>query len=391
MKLSPSKSIFSILVMISVMIVSSSHTPWGFYGHKLINKMAVFTLPQDVLVFYKKYVHYVSEHAVDPDKRRYALKNEAFRHYIDLDHWGELPFDNVPRDFKSAILKYAEVIGVNPGNDTTNLTLNIKDFEGFYDKFIYLDQYSPVVDIDPTKAAKFVSGDNEYAEIIFQNHFTEYGVLPYFLEHYYYRLVRAFESGDVDRILKLSADIGHYISDAHVPLHTTENYNGQLTNQLGIHAFWESRLPELFAESEYDMLVGKAEYIENKQTYFWDVILESHSLLDEVLVEEQKLQKSFPEDRQYCFDKRGDNTVRTQCPEYAEAYHNALGGMVEQRMRDAILATGSVWYSAWIDAGQPDLERMIDSNIDEEELKRQQKELEAAKNANEIYGRSHGN
>ena len=297
--------------MICVTIVFSSYTPWGFYGHKLINKMAVFTLPQDVLVFYKKHIHYVSEHAVDPDKRRYALKNEAYRHYIDLDHWGEFPFDNVPRDFKSAILKHAEVIGVNPGNDTTNLTLKITDIEGFYDEFIYLDQYSVVVDINPSKAVPYISGGNEYGEIIFQNHFTEYGVLPYFLEHYYNRLVRAFESGDEERILKLSADIGHYISDAHVPLHTTENYNGQLTNQLGIHAFWESRLPELYAESEYDMLVGKALYIENKRTYFWDVVLDSHSLLEQVLVEEQKLQKSFPEDRQYCLDKRGDNTVRT--------------------------------------------------------------------------------
>ena len=72
-------------------------------------------------------------------------------------------------------------------------------------------------------------------------------------------LVKAFKEKDIDYILKNSADLGHYVSYAHVPLHTTENYNGQLTNQKGIHAFWESRLPELFADG-YDYLVGTAKY-----------------------------------------------------------------------------------------------------------------------------------
>ncbi len=28
--------------------------PWGFFGHKRINRMAVFTLPPEMMVFYKK-------------------------------------------------------------------------------------------------------------------------------------------------------------------------------------------------------------------------------------------------------------------------------------------------------------------------------------------------
>ena len=49
-------------------------------------------------VFYRKHIEYVTEHAVDPDKRRYAIKGEDIKHYIDIDHWGKPPFDNVPRD-----------------------------------------------------------------------------------------------------------------------------------------------------------------------------------------------------------------------------------------------------------------------------------------------------
>ena len=31
---------------------------WGFYGHKKINRMAVFTLPPEMLGFYKKHIEY---------------------------------------------------------------------------------------------------------------------------------------------------------------------------------------------------------------------------------------------------------------------------------------------------------------------------------------------
>ena len=37
----------------------------------------------------------------------------------------------------------------------------------------------------------------------------------------------------------LRADLGHYLADAHVPLHTG-NYSSQRTNQTGIHALWET-------------------------------------------------------------------------------------------------------------------------------------------------------
>src|SRR5690606_37925329 len=70
------------------------------------------------------------------------------------------------------------------------------------------------------------------------------GIVPWQVYFTYQKLVRAFREQDNDAIIRHSADLGHYVSDAHVPLHTTRNYNGQFTGQIGIHAFWESRLPE---------------------------------------------------------------------------------------------------------------------------------------------------
>lgn len=37
--------------------------------------------------FYKRHIDYVTDHATDPDSRRYAVAAEAPRHYIDIDHY----------------------------------------------------------------------------------------------------------------------------------------------------------------------------------------------------------------------------------------------------------------------------------------------------------------
>ena len=76
---------------------------WGFWSHQQINRLAVFTLPQEMLVLYKVHIDFLAAHAVDPDKRRYVVEGEAAHHYIDLDHHGEYPFLNLPRSWQEAV------------------------------------------------------------------------------------------------------------------------------------------------------------------------------------------------------------------------------------------------------------------------------------------------
>jgi len=171
-------------------------------------------------------------------------------------------------------------------------------------------------------------------------------------------------------------------------LHTTENYNGQLTNQTGIHAFWESRIPELFADEQYDYFVGKAEYIASPKDYFWDVVLESHSLVDSVLSIEKRLSQTFPEDKQYCYEERLGRTIRTYCKEYAAAYQRRLSGMVEDRMQKTILSIGSCWYTAWVDAGQPDLRFLGEYQPTAADLREREELLQKARSGQQ-KGRVH--
>lgn len=79
---------------------------WGFYAHKLINYYAIFLLPPEMMVLYKANIHFIKEHAVDPDKRRYAVKDEAPRHYIDMDKYGPPPY-YIPRRWNDAVARYS--------------------------------------------------------------------------------------------------------------------------------------------------------------------------------------------------------------------------------------------------------------------------------------------
>ena len=421
-----SKCITSLFLLCAFIFVHTSFTiytnedDWGFFAHRRINRMAVFTLPKDMIKFYKKHIEYITDHAVDPDKRRYATKHEAVRHYIDIDHWGEYPFENVPRNWTDAITKYTEICLLTEDKDTLiiggkdfccqqgdfvtfggagiqqllgqdSCTISHRKYRAFVKKYILSQYYEDrwTLHADTLESLFQIPFKIHCSEVFAIDKFSGYGILPYHLIKMQNKMVRAFQEGNLNMLLRVSSDFGHYIGDAHVPLHTTENYNGQLTNQVGIHAFWESRIPELFADATYDFFVGRAEYITDVQEHYWDMVLTSHNYVDSVLAIEKRLSQTFPSDKQYCFENRLDMTIRTQCTAYAQAYSDALKGQVERRFRDAILALGSAWYTAWVDAGQPDLDNFGELALTKAELKEIEKQEKLYKEGN-IKGREHG-
>ena len=81
---------------------------WGFYAHQKINYYAVFLLPPEMMVLFKPNIGFLSEHSIDPDKRRYAVPDEGPRHYIDIDHYGVYPYSTLPRKWTEAVAKFGE-------------------------------------------------------------------------------------------------------------------------------------------------------------------------------------------------------------------------------------------------------------------------------------------
>lgn len=307
------KTLLTCLAL-ACLAIAAFRPNWGFYAHERINRLAVFTLPPPIIGFYKENIGYITRAAVNPDKRRYVVAEEGARHFLDVDHYGDSAMARLPRDWPSAVALLTE---------------------------------------DTVQA---------------------HGVLPWHIFRMYVRLRDAFMVRDPALILRLSAEIGHYIGDAHVPLHTTQNYNGQYTGQEGIHGFWESRLPELFS-GEYDFFVGHAEYIDDPRAMAWEIVASSHALVHRVLGDEKKLEERYGE-KKYAFETRGKATVKVYALEYSRDYHRILDGMVEKQMRASIKMTGNFWFTAWVDAGQPDMGRLIDYKPSKEELRESGEALE---------------
>ena len=258
---------------------------WGFYAHQKINYYATFLLPPEMMVLYKPNIAFITEHAIDPDKRRYAVADEGPRHYIDIDHYGAYPYTILPHKWKDALDKFG------------------------------------------------------------QDSLKKYGIVPWHIQVMLGRLTAAFKEKNFTKIMKNSAELGHYIADSHVPLHANSNHNGQYTNQKGIHGFWESRVPELLAEKEFDFFIGKAIYINNPLDFSWARVLESAKAADSVLNFEATLTKQFGTDKKYAFENRNGVVIRQYSSAFTIAFNKKLDGMIERRMRQSIFSVASFWYT----------------------------------------------
>lgn len=281
---------------------------WGVWGHNHINKGAVLALPKEMGMFFYNHADFITEESTVPDIRKYTMhdKSENPRHYINLElyGYGKAP---PPRTAEEAVAKY--------GKDSVD----------------------------------------------------KYGILPWYIQEMMVKLTDAFKNKRKTEILFLAADLGHYCGDAFMPLHTTVEHDGQSTGQRGIHAFWETQLPEIFGR-DYKLYCEEAHYIPDIEKATWAVIDSSYALHDKLLQTELQLKAGKPDDKVYVMGADGKPVKNkygspVHSYEYAHVYHELLDGMVEKQMRKAIQFTADCWYTAWVNAGKPDL-----STLDNESL-----------------------
>ena len=215
------------------------------------------------------------------------------------------------------------------------------------------------------------------------------GILPWYIIDIMQKLTKAFQDKKKAEILFIAADLGHYLGDANMPLHTAVNHDGQLTDQKGIHAFFESQLPETFGET-YNFYTGNAVYIKDIAAETWRIVMESHKLADTLLLVEKKLHNSFDTSKIYEKDAAG-NILRTMYHdpvhtyEYSKAYHDALNGMVEKQLRAAAIATANFWYTAWVNAGKPNIDQLDDPELTQRNRKNYKKDYQLWKKG-DLFG-----
>jgi len=297
------------LLAVAICLITSLSS-WGIWGHEHINRSAVFALPEEMRGFYYNHIDFVTVESTGPDMRKYLFsdKNEGPRHFIDIEMFDK-PIDSLPR--------------------TT---------------------------ADRTKI---------YPDSLMQKS----GYLPWYIQDLMTKLTKAFKDKHKSEILLLSADLGHYLGDANMPLHTSLNYNGQLTGQNGVHALWESRLPEMFGDG-YNLHTPEAKYIDDVTKETWLLMKRTHNLSDSLLAADKKVRRTLPEDKWFKKDDQGNVLKRFNDPvhsdEYAKAFHEALHGMVEDQLRNSITTVADYWYTAWVNAGKPDLSKLDDKDLTEQ-------------------------
>ena len=317
------------IIALTTICVAFLFLSWGVIGHERINRAAVLALPKPLQTFFYNHIDYITQESTVPDLRRNVLndKTEPPRHYFDMENFGDVT--NLPKTMDEAQKKYDE-------------------------KFL-----------------------------------TKNGILPWYIQDLMTKLTKAFKDKRKNEILFIAGDLGHYIADAHMPLHTSDNHDGQNTNQKGIHSLWESRLPELFVK-DYKLNASEGIYLEDVDKAIWELMFDTHSLVEPLLAADKKLRTSTPENKIFVTDVNGvivknkyGGTLYSD--EYAGKFHTELNGMVEKQMKKAITVTASFWYTAWVNAGKPDLSKLDPSELTQRNKKYLKKDLKIFKQGS-VFG-----
>jgi hypothetical protein len=227
---------------------------------------------------------FIGEHGKDPDTVFTVKEGEAerMRHWFDLDELDRFPFRNIPRNYEKALAKYG------------------------------------------------------------RERLKEAGLLPWRIAELYARLVQAMRESDWKRVPLFAAHLGHYVADGHQPLHTTTNYDGQLTGNQGIHKRFEHEMIRRHLGQYQDLaaFTQRAQRTADPVGFTFDFLIDSYVWVDNLL--------------------RADTLARLGVHGYHDAYYAALyvfaGKLAKLSMAQAATDLGSLWYSAWIEAGQPKVE-----------------------------------
>lgn len=222
--------------------------------------------------FFLEHVDYLRDHAVDPDTDPLP----GFYHYIDIDTYPEFFEGTLPHDMDELIAIY----GVDVVEDT--------------------------------------------------------GIIPWIVEEWTDDLRSLMADGNWDEVWQVAAELGHYVGDSHQPLHLTENYNGELTGNDGIHSRYETHL----INDHLDELVlptGMGEYWPNVIDSTFEYIDQMYAFVDDVIA--------------------ADDLAVAQDPGYNNEYYNIMWEELEEistiSIHKAIIDLACVWITAWEDAGSP--------------------------------------
>jgi len=132
--------------------------------------------------------------------------------------------------------------------------------------------------------------------------------------------------------------LAFYVANAHDPLNTTQNYDGQLTEQDGLGTRFGSSLIDRFTNF-FMFRREDAVKIDDPTAHAFQMALEANTWVDRVL----------------WADWSSKSGLTDYTDEYFDRFYSQIGATAIQEINAAAHDAGSYWYTAWLNAGQPAL------------------------------------
>jgi hypothetical protein len=251
---------------------------WGPQAHRLADDWAIATLPANLRNYFQSNRSFILNHANEPEEWMKKDRYERMRHYIFLDKYGTFPYPELPHNYKAAVNKFG------------------------------------------------------------LGRITRTGVLPWQIGEYSLKLTNAFRVREWKQVQLDSAALAFYVADAHDPLHTMQNYDGQLTGQNGLEKRFGSGLVERYSHF-FMFRPDSASRVNDPTEYAFKMILEAHTWADQIVLADLVAldgQQGYTDD-------------------YFDAFYSRVGSTAMKEISEAAHDIGSFWYSAWLNGGSPEL------------------------------------
>jgi hypothetical protein len=277
-KFSPRTAVSLLSAIVVLALTPGQAFAWGANAQKIVVNKAVDTLPPDVRAFFDANRAFLVLHVTDPLEAEAKTPSEKHNHFIYLDKYGRFPFTTLPRVYKAAVAKYGK--------------------------------------------SKLEST----------------GLLPWQIGVYNAKLTEALKLGRWDEAKLDAAILAGYVSEAHDPFNTTDNFDGHLSLQTGINERFGVTLIDRFS-SFFPMRPNDASFISDPTDHAFESCLSAHSWLETILLA----------------DRNAHLAGKSYDDEYFDRFYNLTAATLIRQLSDAATDIGSYWLTAWINAGRPQL------------------------------------
>lgn len=276
-----------VFILLGLCGISFFLISWGYSGHSTIGRKCTESFPVTMSCFLP-WADSIANHSSDADTRKGWDPSESMRHYIDIDNYSEfVATGRIPSTYDSVV----EIHGL------------------------------------------------EFVE--------QEGILPWATINKYDSIKMSFQLHDWESALRQIYDLSHYVGDGHMPLHITRNFNGNFTEQTGVHSRYESSMVGYNIDALDNYSSDSVHFISDVNKYVFNYLYHNYLYIDSILNADT-----------YAQNLAGN----TNSALYYQTLFSKTKDFTTLLLHNASLALADLIYTAWIEAGSPQFTTSISSN-----------------------------